>query len=220
MAGLFRRRVIVKPPLPTLEFIGVRGSSSNTTTYNFSSVSIGAAHPKRRVFLCIVWRSSTGAGRTVSSATINGVSATVHAATSTSGQGNEEGTNIISAPVPTGTSVNVSITMSGECFDLDFGVYRATNLKDSTPFDTAENNNTTGATMSLDIPSEGIAIGNGNTDNPGTATTWTGLTEDYDQAGAGSEYRLTGASASRMSSEAGRSVRSSASRSSSCLSWR
>lgn len=94
---------------PTLTYVttvdGVL-STPNTTAVN---ASVGAAFASRRV---IVGVSARGVGaRTISSATIGGVAATLHGSPQT--QGTAEFVQYISAIVPTGTTATIDVVWSG-----------------------------------------------------------------------------------------------------------
>jgi hypothetical protein len=80
--------------------------ATSETTYNFTSQNFGSARKYRRIIVAV--SGYRDAGGTVSSATIGGVSATVHVNKSQA----YSSIAIISAVVPTGTSGTVSITWS------------------------------------------------------------------------------------------------------------
>lgn len=79
------------------------------TTYTFLNTGIGAADTNRRVVAVVTWTASSST-RTVSSATIDGITATIHQNLAPS---TNRGCAIISAEVPNGTSKSIVVNMSG-----------------------------------------------------------------------------------------------------------
>lgn len=81
--------------------------ATSQTTYSFTSQNIGnRPSATRRIIVCV--GGYRDAGGAVSSATINGVAATIHVSDNSAYQSMA----IISAVVPTGTSVTIAITWS------------------------------------------------------------------------------------------------------------
>jgi len=169
---------------PVVELLRSTTASSSTsalTTYSFTSVSIGAASATRRVIVLVHGRSGTNL-RTISSATIGGVAATIDAQI-TSSSGGTSLAGIISATVPTGTTATVAITFSGSMFDSLIYPLALDNLISVTPVDTATASATsgasltTGATVNVEDGGYVVAIA----DRAGNSTaTWVGLTEYID----------------------------------------
>lgn len=149
-----------------------------------ASISFGDARADRRIVAVIHW-SEGGTHRTLSSATIGGVAATVHVQRGHSGGSTGLGAAIISALVPTGTTGAVVCTFSGGgTADVSCGVYRLTGLTSGTPTDTdsAESQvTTTDITVTITMAAEGIVIaGYTGSTNATSVVTWTGVTEQYD----------------------------------------
>lgn len=92
-----------------------QAENSGGSPVSITSVPCGADANPRRMFMMVHWRGTATANRTISSATIGGVAATVHAqhGQHNSGTNDQYGVAIISAIVNTGSSVTVVITMSG-----------------------------------------------------------------------------------------------------------
>lgn len=105
----------------SLTYITAGGSTSNLTTYTFNSVSFGSEHPSREIFIPFGWGSSVG--RTVSSVTIGGVTATL----ATNFSLTTSGARCAFATVPTGTTGTVVFTFSGSCDRMYFSLYRVIN---------------------------------------------------------------------------------------------
>lgn len=148
------------------------------------SVTFGAAQADRRIVAVIHW-SEGGTHRSLSSATIGGVSATIHVQRGHSGGSTGLGCAIISAIVPTGTTGAVSCSYSGSgVADVSCGIYRLTGLVSGTPTDTdsAESQGTTSdISVTITVAAEGIVIAGFTGSTLATSTvTWTGVTEQYD----------------------------------------
>lgn len=106
--------------------------TTNTTTYTFSSCDLGVASADRRVIVGAHMYGSTS--RSLSSATINGVSAT-ELTTDTALTGN---CVLIIAAVPTGTTGDIVLTWSGSCAGSAVTVWYATGLTSDTPVAAAQ----------------------------------------------------------------------------------
>jgi hypothetical protein len=177
----------VKPPAAGggAEAFGITFTTSatdaaNLTTYSFASQNVGAdatGSDTRYTVLAIGWGAA--ALRTVSSASACGVAATaVDAASVTSA-----GSAIYYANTTgLGTSCTISYTLSGAALQGGIGVYRMINPGSITATDTTCTTATgTGGvvTLNLNIASGGkavasiLAVG-------ALASTWSGLTEDFD----------------------------------------
>jgi hypothetical protein len=90
-------------------YLNTVGNATNAVSYTFSSVALGEADASRRIFVGIFGRT-TGTGG-VSSVTIGGVSASLHAQGTSSVTGDTT-TAIFSAPVPSGTTGDVVVTFN------------------------------------------------------------------------------------------------------------
>ncbi len=150
-----------EPASVQTSFMASYEDTSNTTVYTYSaSVNIGAAAANRRVVIGCSW-AGDGAQRSVASATINGVSATIHLNT----QRTAAGAGVFSAVVPTGTTgITVVVTMDGACFTNQISVYRLVGTKGATPSidSTATDSHNTSAEpveLSATIPRGGTFIG-------------------------------------------------------------
>ncbi len=129
------------------------------TTVTFSNQAIGAADANRRVYV-----GAGGlilAGRTLVSATIGGISASLHVSNSNDSEGNEYFAAIFSAAVPTGTTANVVLTFSGtlnDQTDVSIAVYRALYVENTTAYDTDAVDDDDSISLTLDTPSGGFVI--------------------------------------------------------------
>lgn len=159
--------------MASIAYTSSQVDASNATTYTFTGMSFGAASADRQTVVCF---ATTGVnnGGTISSATINGVTATVlvqRLSTSTI-------VGVLSAANPTGTSGTVSVTLSTGKGRAAISVYKLTGSATGA-FDTA--NAASGDPISglIDVPLQGSAIAIAAA-QVATAVTWTGLTEDAD----------------------------------------
>lgn len=155
-------------------------SVGNASSFNFTSTAIGDENSTRIVTVGLLFRDTTSSG-----VTINGVTAT-RRATTTNASGVLE---IWDAPVPTGTSVTVAVSLNGTAAYAAiqvFAVYGA----NSTPTDTGTNNanNSSGPiTVGVDVNDDGALLGFFGTNGGGTGHTWTLPTEE-----SGSDEVVTG----------------------------
>lgn len=152
--------------------------TTNTTTYTFSSCDLGVVSADRRVIVGAHMYGS--AGRSLSSATINGVSATEL----TSDTSNQANSVLLIAAVPTGATGDIVLTWSGSCAGSAVSVWYATGLTSDTPVATATNLSLSAPTSgSLSTVDGGFAVGCATVRyNDGTLRThsWTNATEQYD----------------------------------------
>lgn len=155
------------------------GSTAGVTTYTFTDAAIGAADSTRQVVVCVM--QVTDVLRTISSATIGGVAATIDVQQNASAQ---DSAGLIRAAVPTGTTATIAITFSGQTTRCYCVVYSMLNAATGTP-DTDSHGGGSGVkTIALDIPANGLglAAAGANHSSGISGFTWGGLTEDVDRA--------------------------------------
>lgn len=161
----------------TLTPTAIASDTANSTTYTFTSQNFGTAAADR--YIIVVFGSGRGStGIAVSSATIGGVAASLDVQLSANVSGSSAVSAIMSAPVPTGTSGTVAVTLSGAAGqNAAISVYSLTGSLTGTPSFT--NSNGTGADPSttLNCPAGGAGVGGSTYRNSGGTTTWSGLTE-------------------------------------------
>lgn len=175
-----------------LAFLDNDQSSSTATGFTFSAMSFGAASGDRWIVCCVGWQGS-GAARTISSLTIGGVSASQISGVAAT-NANNIAVDMWIAAVPTETSGDVVVTMSGNTAGCTAALYSLTGACDGTAHDTANStaNNPTGT---IDVVANGVAIGVANCVGTTPTWTWTNLTEDCDnQYGAGNSKARSAAS--------------------------
>jgi len=172
----------------TYSFAGSAVDANNLTTYTFSNHSIGTASATRKVVVCIAG-NGTAAGRSVSSVTVGGASAT-----ELIDYQNPTGTDQVSAmyqiDVSSGTTANIVVTFNDTMADMGIGVfavYDAAVSVTATDTDPSE----PGA-LSINVPANGVVIACSRSDN-GTTCTTTGVTEAYDENIDSNRYHYGGA---------------------------
>lgn len=180
----------VNKPLPTATFITSTSDENEffgQSTYTFSSTSIGAASVSRLVVVTVGFCDRTGTGRTISSATIGGVTATINTQINDAAS-TAPGVAIIQAVVPTGTSGDIVINFSGSIHSCGIGVFALYDLISTTPTDSDETITgvllfTTGSiSRTSTVLQHGVIISiglNSTFDTPGISCTST-VTEVYE----------------------------------------
>lgn len=185
------------PPLVARNIAVVtdQGSFSNSwsLTTNITSVSFGTADTNRRVFQIVHWYGTAAGARTISSATIGGVSATVHTQTFNRDTGTSDtyGVAVISAAVPTGTSGTVSITFDASgTGTIVVRSVSAIGLVGSIV--DAQSNHPVGAgtstSVNVNVPSQGVIIFGSTAAEAITNITLTGTAGYSVNAGGGDFY--------------------------------
>lgn len=165
-------------------FLTTDTSSANSTTYTFSSLTFGTAAADRYIVACFTTRGG-GSNADIDSVTIGGVTAT-EVINATALQATVwNGTAIFIAAVPSGTSGDVVVTYNVSTLRCGCSLYRLTGLGSATAHDTASDTTFSGGelTDTIDVPAGGIVIAASGQDSGTTpGYTWTGVTEEYDEA--------------------------------------
>lgn len=179
-------------------------NDSGATTYNHTGLSFGSAAADRIVVACVSG-SASSTGRTVSSATIGGVTATEVVFTACSDARGVLG--IYVASVPTGTSGTVSVTWSGSMARSNAIVYAMYGAGSGTAHDTVSNSSSPTSSGTIDIPADGGLIGfSYDQNNTSHTCTWTGVTEDIDAQLQSSGRNHSAGHADEMAGETGRTL--------------
>lgn len=181
----------VRPPI-TPTFITTVASTSGLTTYTFSTVSFGTANVNR--WIIFGFAAEAAGARTLSSVTIGGVSAST-TFNSFTGTGTVC-SGIAWALVPTGTTGDIVVTLSGAALRCGGGVYSAS-LTTSTPVDGGSNSGTnTSTSVTVTCEAGGIIIASECLNSNAHNQTWTNATEQYDGSIGGGNTGMSGAMAS------------------------
>lgn len=151
-------------------------SNTNASSYTFAAQNLGAAAADRHIIVAAVGGLSA---HTVSSITVGGVTATNVA--SVASTANTIRSTLQIAAVPTGTTGDVVVTLNTTIHDYAIGLYRATGLASAATDDSGTSGTGDPVSVSgIDVQRNGFAIGAGGSSNI-LSTTWTELTEDFDQ---------------------------------------
>jgi len=175
------RRFIVEP----LGSYTLGSIASGTGTQ--SSVDIGDPLSNRLIVIALGGHRGNTTTQ-YSAVTINGVSATLVAQAHQENGASLANTVIAYAIVPTGTSVDVGVTVSSAngMSDNHFSVFRLTGYLSSTPVHTNTGTGTSSpCSTTLNVNAGGFLVGVGAVRSGGANLTWTGLT-DYSAENAGS----------------------------------
>jgi len=200
---------IVEDGTFSASYIGNTQDPADLTTYTFSGVDVGSAHSQRDVFVLVNWAAGV-TNRTISSATIGGVAATVHRqAGLTDGVSQSIGSGIISAAVPSGTTATIAITFSGLAQLCVIGVVRVVNKTAIT--DTAIANytgaNPNNPSTNINVGANGALLACVTSSAQADNIVWTGATEQYENTDG--NYRYSGALSSGLSLQAARPISTS-----------
>lgn len=169
-------RTYITSPTPTF------GSATSAT---FTSVSLGTAIGTSLVVVVVHLWDVSGDGRHLSSATINGVAATIQVQTTGTVATNQDATVAIISAVTAGTSGNIVLTATNTVQGFGCDVYRLNNLTSTTPTTTASNRltaNGTSVSVNITAASNGILIHGCSVNGLGSETiSGTGTTVDHTQ---------------------------------------
>ncbi len=173
---------MLRPPTVTALTLTYRSLNKSITagaSRTFSSIAIGSASSSRVVACYIAGYSSTA--RTVSSVSIGGVTATIHTA-----RNSGYFPAIASAVVPSGTTADIVVGLTGSSSALWVAVYTIVGLNSTTPLSSGNNGVAASGSQSvvLTTAAGGVAIAglNVNVATP-TGSYWTagGIVNDYSE---------------------------------------
>lgn len=185
----------------TLTFLQAATDTTDTDAYTFSAQNLGTEDAGRYIIVSAVARKA-GAGFTLSSLSVGGVSATIVKQV-TNSVTNSDTASISIAAVPTGATGDIVVTWSTTVLRCAIGVWSAVDI-DSSTASASESSTAADPTCSLAIPAGGFAIGAGLTAAASTAA-WTGLTEKFDST-LESFVTYTGASDEFVGEETGLTI--------------
>ncbi len=152
------------------------GSGGGTPTVTFSGISLGACS-STRVVVATFGMSLASLGSTITSVTIDGVTATQAAYIENTGQAGASA--IYYAAVPTDATGNIVITASSNLGAVQLGVYRLSGLNSNTPVNTCTVQATTSAVTNCNtnVSADGFLIAQ-NTNLLGATSVFVGVTSD------------------------------------------
>ena len=196
MALILHRAGIISGLMPSLSYRTHAVDASDLTTYSFAGVDIGTADAVRYVIVGVAARNTT-ADRTISSATIGGVSASIVV----DGSSSFSQCAILMAAVPTGTTGTIAITFSAAQLRCGIAVWAAYNLQSATAVATLA---TTSATLDVNAVTNGFVVG--VTFGVSQTPVWSGLTQDLADTVIESTNEFSAASASLLAAATPRAI--------------
>jgi hypothetical protein len=155
---------------------------ATATSDTFVAQSLGVADAARTIYAVLHWRGTSAS--VLSSASIGGVGATIHAQEGTVFAGAEEGVAIFSADVPTGTTGDVVVTHDLNVNRRRLALYRVllqTAVDDADQVAISGASNTGTLTLTTAVGGALIAAYTHGTATP-EAAAWTNATEQYGSA--------------------------------------
>lgn len=180
--------------LPSYVFTGSVSSASDLTAYTFTGRNIGPASASRLVVVTAMLRSTSS--NSFSGITVGGIALTPIIAQNAA----QTNVGIYAGLVPTGTTADVVVTMTGGALRCVIGVYALYDLDSIVARDTGTST-ASPLSLDLDILAGGIGVACAYTAGT-TGETWAGMTEDFDLSpeGAhslGASVKLPGAAIPR-----------------------
>lgn len=177
MLSHFLRAATPKAPATAtlLQPSSLQATATSSATKTFSGMSFGSASSTRWI-IALVQLAPSSTARTVSSATIGGVSATI--TYNTASAGTTFGLTAVYANVPTGTSGSVVVNLTGTTSTLVSRciLYTVTG-RDTLSYLTNTDTGTASATSrstTLDVPAYGFNLNMFVSGSPITSPTWSG----------------------------------------------
>lgn len=193
---------IFTPPTPSFNLLSNYWETANQSSYTDSSVNLGIEASGRFIVVAVSYLSGSNS-RAITGITVGGSSLTEDIQNRNSGNSTNPCVAMFSGVISTGTSGDVVITLAGTVNNMMMSTYSAYNLVNNAVYDTDTASGGT-STMSINIPTKGIALGAGGGNSAVSSCTWVGLDEDNDQDDGGG-YRST-ASAGPLLAETGRAI--------------
>jgi len=162
---------------------------------SLSNYAIGVATIDRIILIAVHWREG-GVHRSLSSASIGGIGATIALQEGHSGGSTGFGVAFIYAVVPTGTTADISLSFTGSVTLEAIGGWRIVGSENATPTDTGSDENSGFAfplSAFVTVEEGGIVVGaySSSTNARNDAPVWTNAQEAYDYIPDG--IRVSGA---------------------------
>lgn len=181
----------------SISFVGCASDASDSTLYIFSSHDTGIADPTRSTIIGVTG-SDAATNFSISAVSLNGSPVDEVVDSANAGSLVQSGIYIISNP--SGANGDINVTFSEAIVNSAVCVWAAYNLNFLTATDTAAAFQTAAASidLSLDVATEGVAVGMSVTRSSGEAVTWVGLSERSETTiaeGGGNAATFSGADA-------------------------
>ena len=171
---------LLNQPLPSVQYCTNASSTSDLTTYTFSSQSLCEPSGSRYIVVGIGGGSNDAGTSTyaINSVTVGGVSAS----SVVSNKDTNVAPNIAAlwiAAVPSGTTGDVVVTFDRASSRAAIGVWALYNLNSATAVGTGGGASSDPQGANVNTSTDGIVIAYGFNSGGGTAS-WTGVTENFD----------------------------------------
>lgn len=190
-----------KGALPSLVYRTSAVDQNDLTNYSFAGQDIGAVGLSRYVIVAVAHRNGGGIERTISSATIDGVPATVLAHAHNAGTA----VDIIGALVNTANATGtIAINLSGGTNRMAIAVWTAYNLASTVPFHTTTSTSSA-PTLDLNTSADGLLVAIGANAN-NSASFLAGVTVNLPSTLIESTVAFTVGSASLVATATPRSI--------------
>jgi hypothetical protein len=158
-----------------VEFCAAPFSTTDLSTYTFTAVNLSSPAADRFIVVGVLLVGSPG--RTASTVTIGGVSAT---AINTGTASTNVSLRLFGAVVPAGSTGDVVVTASGGCLCCSIGVWALYGLSSTTAIDTT-NGTSNPDSDTLTTVAGGFVVAVAVNGGSVETYTWSGLTENFDQ---------------------------------------
>ena len=172
--------------------VGTNFRNTTESTSTFSSVDLGDPTEGEYVLVAFGGASSGLDGRTLNSATIDGVSATIVHAPEATITGGGMTCGFIIAQIPSSSSGNIVFNFDNNNDSVTITVYRLGGISSTTAHDTATDNGIDPSVSTIDVPAGGILFSTVMTRFSGTSCVWTGVREDSDFTYSGTGIHSSG----------------------------
>ena len=175
----------------TIAYVSQNSNEANQASYTFTAQSIGTAASDRFILVGVYAPANTNFGN-ITGVTIGGSPMTQLVQTEDASGFSDFA--VYGLSVPSGTTADIVVSLSGSPDRLGIDVFRANSLSSTTPTATATlNTASVDLVQSITVQSGGIIIGFAGNENTATLHTWTNLTERHDDAIGTGGSSMTGA---------------------------
>lgn len=186
---------IVDGAAPSSTFIDRSTQTSINSSYTFAGVSSGTASGDRYLIVAVAWHAVNTPD--ITDCQVDNTSATQLVTAKKIGSGESMGVALYSIAAPTGTTVDIDLTFTGNCQFAAVATFAVTGWSGGSynqATDAADP-----ADLSVNVPAYSTVIGfltarNNLTTDPSVRATWTGIVEVLDiNFGTGGVNGITGA---------------------------
>jgi hypothetical protein len=181
-----------------VEYTDQQSNEANATHYDFNTVAVGSAEANRFVVVAVMAVANSNFGN-ITGVVIGGVTGTLLSDGVTTAQIEDASGNsdfaIYGALVPSGTTVDIDVDLSGSPDRCGIMVWKVTKLNSTTPTNVNKINTASAAlTQSVNVRNGGILIAAAGIESSATTFTWTNISERIDTAIGTGGSAMSGAS--------------------------